>query len=120
MPHQPLVFKIKLSKLKQVVGKRLTLCEMLFEASKATVHGVPTRVDNLCVRQYRFNEPYVSKVVRHFVRKKRRALSVTSRLINVLAAQRLELLDREFFHALWEHFASARFGKALRNHGDIG
>ena len=120
MPHQSLVFKIKLSKLKQVVGKRLTLCEMLFETSKTTIHGVPTRVDNLRVRQYRFNETNVCKVVRHFVREKRRAFSMASRLFNILETQRLELLDREFLHALREHFACSRFSKALRNHRDIG
>ena len=72
MVHEFTVLEIELAQFKQVVGKGLPFGKVLLEATKATIHGVPAGINDLGIGQNGLDEPYVGKVVRHLVGKKRR------------------------------------------------
>src|SRR5210317_755153 len=88
MRHHFAVLEIKLTEFEKVVGERLALCKMLLKTTEAAVHGMTPGVDDFSVRENGLDKPNVSKIVGHLVCKKRRILSMSSRLIDILLTER--------------------------------
>ena len=119
MRHHFAVLEIELTEFKQVVGERLALCKMLLKATKTTVHRMTPGVDDFGVRKNGLDKPHVGKIIGHLVREKRRILSMSPGLVDVLLTERPQGTWRNIGQALGKHLTGARLGQALRNKRNV-
>ena len=95
MVHQFDVVGVIAANLSKTVGELLTFREQLLEAGKTAIHGRPSRIDNLCIRQHQVDEPDVAEVIRHLVDKEGRALPVNPRILDECFAEIAQLFGTE-------------------------
>ena len=94
MIHEINVLLVVVTYLLQAVGELLSLTKQLFVTAKATRHGVSSRIDYFRIGKDEFDEPYVEKVVWHFVDKTRCRASVGARVIYKLLAELFKPFSR--------------------------
>jgi hypothetical protein len=72
-------------------------------------------VDDFSVRENGLDKTHVGKIIGHLVREKRRILSMSPGLVDVLLTERRQGAKRNIRQALGEYLTGARLGQTLRD-----